>query len=281
MHCVPHNIWGSMKINWFPGHMNKALKDISDQLKKVDVVTYILDARIPLSSMNPSLSKLTEDKPILYVLNKIDLADEQKIKAILPQFRSEKSDYLIFNSTLSGKSSLITDKIKKLAVKKIEKYKAKGVKPTVRTMVVGIPNCGKSTLVNNLCKKAKTVTGNKAGVTKHGLWLPIGDGIEVYDTPGTLYPNIADQEVAKKLAYVGSVRDEILDFVELSQEFLNLLDKTYPSVLEERYKGAKTTEDVALLRKYVTNGSEVDIERAGRVIIDDFRKGRLGKITLD
>lgn len=270
-----------MKINWFPGHMNKALKDISEQLKKVDVVTYVLDARIPLSSINPSLSKLTENKPTLYVLNKIDMADEQKIKELLPQFRTQDSDYLLFNSTLSGKSSVLTDKLKKLASKKIEKYKAKGVKATIRTMVVGIPNCGKSTLVNNLSKKAKAVTGNKAGVTKRGLWLPIGDGIEVYDTPGTLYPNIADQEVAKKLAYVGSVRDEILEFVDLSQEFLNLMSKTYPNVIEERYKGAKTPEEVAVLRKYLTNGSEIDIERAARSIIDDFRKGRLGKITLD
>lgn len=270
-----------MKINWFPGHMNKALKDISEQLKKVDVVTYILDARIPLSSINPSLNKLTENKPTLYVFNKIDLADEQKIKGLLPQFRNENSDYLFFNSTLSGKSNVLTDKIKKLAAKKIEKYKAKGVKATIRTMVVGIPNCGKSTLVNNLCKKAKAVTGNKAGVTKRGLWLPIGDGIEVYDTPGTLYPNIADQDVAKKLAYVGSVRDEILDFVELSQEFLNLMIKTYPKTIEERYKGAKSPEEVAVFRKYVTNGNEVDIERAARSIIDDFRKGRLGKLTLD
>lgn len=271
----------NVKINWFPGHMNKALKDISEQLKKVDVVTYILDARIPLSSLNPSLSKLTENKPTLYVFNKIDLADEQKIKAILPQFRNENSDYLLFNSTLSGKSNVLTEKIKKLASKKVEKFKAKGVKATIRTMVVGIPNCGKSTLVNNLCKKTKAVTGNKAGVTKRGLWLPIGDGIEVYDTPGTLYPNIADQEVAKKLAYVGSVRDEILDFVELSQEFLSLMLKIYPKTIEERYKGAKTAEEVAVLRKYLTNGSEVDVERAARSVIDDFRKGRLGKVTLD
>lgn len=270
-----------MKINWFPGHMNKALKDISDQLKKVDVVTYILDARIPLSSLNPSLSKLAENKPVLYVLNKIDLADENKIKALLPRFKGENCDYLLFNSTISGKSNLITDKIKALASKKIEKYKAKGVKPSIRTMVVGVPNCGKSTLVNNLCKKAKTVTGNKAGVTKHGLWLPIGDCIEVYDTPGTLYPNIADQEVAKKLAYVGSVRDEILDFGELAYELLLLLNKLYPNAVPERYNGAKTLEDIAVSRKYVISGGEIDYDRTAKMIVDDFRKGRLGKITLD
>ena len=270
-----------MKINWFPGHMNKALKDIAEQLKKVDVVLYLLDARIPLSSRNPSLSSLTENKPILYVFNKIDMADENKIKALLPQFRSENTDYVLFNSTLSGKSDVIISKIKKLAAKKIEKYQAKGIKPTIRTMVVGIPNCGKSTLVNNLSKKAKAVTGNKAGVTKRGLWLPLGDGIEIYDTPGTLYPNIENQDVAKKLAYVGSVRDEILDFNELAIELLRLLNKLYPNELEMRYNGAKTLEDIAVLRKYVLSGGEIDYDRAAHMIVDDFRKCRIGKLTLD
>lgn len=270
-----------MKINWFPGHMNKALKDIGENLKKVDVVTYILDARIPLSSVNPSLDKLTENKPVLYVFNKIDMADETKIKSMLPKFRTQSSDYVLFNSTLSGKTDLILNKIKNLASKKIEKYKAKGVKPTIRTMVVGIPNCGKSTLVNNLCKKAKAITGNKAGVTKHGLWLPVGDCVEIYDTPGTLYPNIADQEVAKKLAYVGSVRDEILDFYQLANDLLDLLGKLYPEKLQTRYQEARTLEEIAVLRKYVSNGGELDIERTARSVVDDFRKGRLGKITLD
>ena len=198
-----------MKINWFPGHMNKALKDIGEELKKVDVVTYVLDARIPISSFNPSLDKLTENKPVLYVLNKIDMADEAKVKKFLPSFSGKSRDFVLYNSTLSGKSDAILAKIKKLASEKIEKYRAKGVKATVRTMVVGIPNCGKSTLVNNLCRKAKTMTGDRAGVTKRGQWVSVGDCIEVYDTPGTLYPNIANQDIAKKLAYVGSVRDEI------------------------------------------------------------------------
>ncbi len=270
-----------MKINWFPGHMNKALNDIREQLKKVDVVTYVLDARIPLSSINPSLNSLTQNKSVLFVINKIDMADEKKIKSFLPKFRGENCDYLLFNSTLSGKSELVFDKIKKLAHQKIEKYQKKGIKATIRTMVVGIPNCGKSTLVNSLCKKAKTVTGNKAGVTKRGLWLPGGDCIESYDTPGTLYPNIADQEVAKKLAYVGSVRDEILDFVELSAEFIQLLEKLYPNALQQRLGDSRTLEEIAAARKFVTNGGELDVERAAKSVIDDFRKGRFGKLTLD
>ena len=270
-----------MKINWFPGHMHKALKDISEQLKKVDVVTYILDARIPLASINPSLNEITQNKPVLYVFNKIDMADEKKIKALLPQFKSKTSDFVLFNSTLSGKSDLIVEKIKTLASEKIEKYKNKGIKPSIRTMVVGIPNCGKSTLVNNLCKKAKAVTGNKAGVTKHGLWLPIGGGIEVYDTPGTLYPNIENQETAKKLAFVGSVRDEILDFVDLANDLLKILLKEYPENVKKRYENKTTLEEIATLRKFVTNGGELDLERTAKSVVDDFRKGRLGKITLD
>lgn len=309
-----------MKINWFPGHMNKALRDISEQLKKVDVVTYVLDARIPLSSFNPSLDKLTENKPVLYVLNKIDMADERRIKEVLPKFSGKNRDFVLYNSTVSGKSDVILNKIKNLSRAKIEKYRAKGVKATIRTMVVGIPNCGKSTLVNNLCKKAKTITGDRAGVTKRGQWVSVGNCIEVYDTPGTLYPNIENQEVAKKLAYVGSVRDEILDFVELGAEFVGIVTKLYPNVLEKRYGIKISTEkttakndfifdavtskafennlqleevdkfqkpniqilsDIAKARNLVSSGGELDLDRTGRTLIEDFRKGRLGKLTLD
>ena len=269
------------KINWFPGHMKKALSDISENLKKVDVVTYVLDARIPISSVNPSLNKLTENKPVLYVINKIDMIDEKQIQAFLPQFQGATSDYVLFNSTKLGRNDLILNKIKKLASAKMQKYQNKGIKPTIRTMVVGIPNCGKSTLVNNLCKKAKTMTGNRAGVTKHGQWVNVGDCIEVYDTPGTLYPNIENQEVAKKLAYVGSVRDEILDFVELGIDFLNFMNEKHPNALASRYENAKTLEEIAYVRKFLISGNELDLERTAKSIIDDFRKGRLGKIILD
>ncbi len=270
-----------MKINWFPGHMNKAINDISEQLKKVDVVTYVLDARIPISSLNPKLNQIIGNKPILYVLNKIDMADQTKIKDFLPILKKINTDYLFYNSTISNKSDLILNKIKKLANEKIEKYKQKGIKASIRTMVVGIPNCGKSTLVNSLCKKAKAETGNKAGVTKRGLWLTVGDCIEIYDTPGTLYPNISDQDVAKKLAYVGSVRDEILDFVELAEEFIKLLKRLYPQEFSKRYMNCQNLEDIAHLRKFVTSGGEIDLERTAKSVIDDFRKGRLGKLTLD
>ena len=269
-----------MKINWFPGHMHKALKEITQELKKVDVVLYVLDARIPVSSLNPTLSKIAENKPILYVINKIDMADEKRVKELVLTFVGENKDYILYNSTMF-KGDMILNKIKKLMSAKIEKYKAKGIKASIRTMAVGIPNSGKSSLVNNLCKKSKALTGNRAGITKRGLWLNIGDGIEIYDTPGTLYPNIENQTIAEKLAIVGSVRDEILDFIPLAEKLIKFLKDKYLDLFKKRYPNCENLEDIAKLRKFVVAGGEIDMDRTAYTVIDDFRKGRIGKITLD
>lgn len=270
-----------MKINWFPGHMKKALKEIRE-LNNVDVVIYVLDSRAPISSINPSLNKISQNKPVLYVFNKIDLADEGRVKELAKSYKGENCDYIILNSTMSGAGKLIRQKINSLAKAKIEKLKAKGIKAVVRAVVVGVPNSGKSTLVNNLCGKAKAVTGNRPGVTKTTQWLSIGDNIELCDTPGTLYPNLADQEIAKKLLFIGSIKDEVIaDICELAEEFIKMTSLRYENLLKNRFGQELTLEAIAKRRGYIISKDEYDIDRTAQAILDDFRKGRIGRITLD
>ena len=271
-----------MKINWFPGHMKKALAEIKEKLKNIDVVLYVLDSRAPISSINPSLSKLAQDKPILYIFNKIDMADETRVKVLAPTLKKENCDYILLNSTAKGQGQLIKKKILSLSKSKIEKMKAKGLRAVIRAIVVGVPNSGKSTLVNNLCGSAKAITGNRAGVAKATQWVSIGDNIELCDTPGTLYPNFENQEIAKKLYFLGSVKDEVIgDEVEFANELIAMLNKKYPSEMENRYGKDLTLDAIAKKRAYVISGGELDIERTANAVIDDFRKGRIGKITLD
>ena len=271
-----------MKINWFPGHMTKALKEIKKNLMITDVVVYVLDSRAPISSINPSLNRLSQNKPVLYVFNKIDMADEERVKTLAKSYKSENSDYCLLNSTMSGSSKIIRQKIVNLAKAKIEKFKAKGITTVVRAIVVGVPNSGKSTLTNNLCGKAKAVTGNRPGVTKAVQWLRIGDNIEMCDTPGTLYPNLENQEIAKKLLFIGSIKDEIIaDNIELAEELLKMINEKYPQYLKERYGDDFSLEAIALKRGHRLNKEELDIERTATAVIDDFRKGKIGRVTLD
>ncbi len=271
-----------MKINWFPGHMTKALKDIQHKLASVDVVIYVLDARAPISSINPSLNKLSQNKPVLYVFNKTDIADKERVKSLASPYKTENSDYVLQDSTMSGSGKIIKQKILSLAHEKIEKFKNKGIKAVVRAIVIGVPNSGKSTLVNNLCGKAKTVTGNRPGVTKSSQWVSIGDNIELCDTPGTLYPNLADQDVAKKLLFIGSIKDEIIvDIVELAEELLKMTRERYQDLLTARFGQDLSLEKIAQKRGYRLSKDELDLERTARSILDDFRKTRIGKITLD
>ena len=271
-----------MKINWFPGHMKKALREIKENLSRCDVIIYVLDSRAPLSSVNPSLSRLASGKPILYVFNKIDLADETRVKEIAKDFKGERSDFVILNSTMSGASKMIRTKLLSLAKDKIEKAKAKGIKTVVRAIVVGVPNSGKSTLVNNLCGKAKTNVGNRPGVTKTTQWLSIGDNIELCDTPGTLYPNLENQDIAKNLLFIGSIKDDIVaDIVELAEEFLKKVDINYHNLLISRFGEELTIKAIAKKRGYILSKNELDETRTAFAILDDFRKGRIGRITLD
>ena len=270
------------KINWYPGHMKVAMRELKMMLSKIDVVIYILDARAPISSINPSLSHLAKGKQILYVINKIDLADKARVNEILKDFARRGLSYVTMNSTTIGNDKLIKSKIKQLCQKKIEKSQGKLISPIIRAVVVGVPNCGKSTFINSLLRKAKMVTGNRPGVTKSAKLMKIGDNIEIFDTPGTLYPNLQDQTVAKKLFFIGSIKDEVMkDICPLAEDLLEMINERYPSLLQARYGGDLSLEGIARRRNYILSKDEFDLERTAMAVIDDFRKGRIGKITLD
>lgn len=268
------------KINWFPGHMKKALDQMRAELNKADVIIYVLDSRAPKSCLNPELKKLAGTKPVLYILNKIDLTDLERLNKVKACFKGENHDYLMLNSTQSGLAKNVCEKMRLLCKNKVEKFKNKGISVTLRAIVVGVPNSGKSTLVNNLCKKAKAVTGDRPGVTKNKQWFKIASDIEVCDTPGTLYPNLGNQEVAKSLAFIGSIRDEVVDEVELAEEFLKRMQKLYPGKIEERYKGASNLQEICKARAFLLPGGEFDVSRGAKALISDFRSGRLGDLMI-
>lgn len=275
------------KINWFPGHMQKALRIMEAEAKNVDALIYVLDSRAPFACLNPEFVRIIGSKPILYVLNKIDLADEKKIKEIKTKLPGENKLVIELNSTASGAIGLVTSSLNTLCKATIEKYKNKGVNYFVRAMVLGVPNCGKSTLVNNLCGSKKAITGNKPGVTKGKQWVKLSNNIEILDTPGTLWPNLIDEGEAKKLAFIGSIKDDVVEIEQLSLFLLEALLKAYPKEFEERFSvqvenktPLEIMEEIAERRKYVVRGGEIDYERTAKAILDDFRKGRIGKITL-
>ncbi len=277
-----------MKINWFPGHMTKALRMMEVELKLADFVLYVLDSRAPFSSLNPSLAAILKDKPIIYVLNKADLADDGMTRAWAKRLEGDNSKTIVLNSTESGSAKIIKKKLKELSIKKIEKNIRRGINIPVRALVVGVPNSGKSTLTNNLCNKGKTITGDKPGVTKGKQWVRIDDHLELCDTPGTLWPNLESYEISHNLLYIGSIKDTIVVIEEIGFDFIKKLMELDRSIIEKRY-GVDTTDketieiydEIAMKRGFVLKNKEIDYERCARALLDDFRKGRLGKITLD
>ena len=279
-----------MIIQWFPGHMTKAFRLMEKEIKLVDTIIYVLDSRAPFSCVNPKFPSLIGDKPIIYVFNKSDIADKTKLDAwINGYFKRENTRCIVLDSTTSGTGKKVENAIIDVCQPKIEKFKLKGIKPTIRAMVIGVPNCGKSTLINNLCGKAKTVTGNKPGVTKGKQWVRIASGIELLDMPGTLWPAFDNTHVAKHLAYIGSIREEVLDIPELALDFIGDIRRIDKSILEKRYSveiqedqsNLEVLEKICVARKYMLRGGEYDYERCCSAVISDFKQGKLGKITLD
>lgn len=274
-----------MKINWFPGHMKKAQDEIKDKIKLCDVVIYVLDARIPFSSYNKNIDAIVEHKPILYVLNKCDLADMNKCTKAVETFEKQGKKALIFSND-NAKRKLMFDSLYDLLSAKIEKNATKTIKRVHKIMVIGVPNTGKSTIINMLCGNKKVNAGDKAGVTRFTQWVKAGDDFVMLDTPGVLLPDMKDQTVADNLAFVGSIKDEILDLEELGFKLFQKLAEIAPEKLMERYKLSNVTGTIENYDKVAkTMGcfsrGEVDYLRLGKQLLSDFRSGRIGRISLE
>ena len=277
-------------VQWFPGHMAKTRRLIKESLSLVDGVVELVDARIPYSSRNPELDSIIEKKPRIVLLNKCDVADPAATSLWIKYFQ-DKGCYAIAVDCRTGKGLNKFDSVVKQALKAtIERNEKKGMsgKP-LRLMVVGIPNTGKSSFINRMGKNAKAKVADKAGVTRQNQWFVVGNGIELLDTPGVLWPKFDDPEVGDKLAFIGSVKDEITDKETLACRLLEVLAKTRPQAIEERYKldsvadlqGWEILEMIGRKRGFLIKGGEIDYERAAVIVADEFRGGKLGRITLE
>ena len=276
-----------MIIQWFPGHMAKAKRQMEESIKRVDSLIYVLDARAPFSSVNPEFENLIAMKPVLYVINKCDLVEKRATDAWLATFRAEGMTALAISSTIGKDASKVLSALREINKEKIERNRQKGVNYALKAMVIGMPNTGKSTLINALCRGKKTVTGDKPGVTKGEQWVRLDGGISLLDTPGTLCHSMKSEKIGLHLAFIGAVRDAVVDTTELSLELIKFLAEKRPGTLAARY-GAEETgtpleilSQIAAKRGFMRKGGEVDFDKAALALIDDFRKTRLGKITLE
>ena len=277
-----------MNFQWYPGHMTKAKRQMQEDIKLIDLVVEIVDARIPFSSRNPDIDELGKNKYRLILMNKSDLADKKATEKWSAYFKSK--GYFVVSLDARSKAGMksITDIIMEACKEKIERDLKRGIKNRpVRAMVVGIPNVGKSTFINSYAGKACAKTGNKPGVTKGKQWIRLNKNVELLDTPGILWPKFEDQTVGLRLALIGAIKDEILNIDELSLELIKVLVAEYPSMLKERYgvneeqDAPKILEEIAENRKCISKGNELDYSKAATLLIDEFRGGKLGKITLE
>ncbi|MBE5749391.1 MAG: ribosome biogenesis GTPase YlqF [Clostridiales bacterium] len=274
-------------LQWFPGHMTAAMRMMEENLKSVDGVMVVLDARAPRASRNNKLAKLFNNKKVLYVLNKTDLVSPVDVKRTVQEFSDEGLETVAVSAMDKRAVDLLYNRIFALLKEKLDRNKEKGVFKPIRIMVAGIPNTGKSTIINALCGGKKAVTGNKAGVTKGKQWVRLRE-LELLDTPGTMPPAFENQTLAKHLAYIGSMNDANIDFNDLAFELLKELKESYPNLLKEKYgienldvEPLELFNAICVRRGFLRRGGEYDYDRCSVAIVDDFRKGRIGKIILD
>ena len=277
-----------MHFQWYPGHMTKAKRMMQENIKLIDLVIELVDARIPISSRNPDIDELGRNKARLILLNKSDLAEEKQNDAWVEYFKNKGFSVIKVNSRKGGGIKSIQNVIQEACKEKMERDRKRGIlNRPVRAMVVGIPNVGKSTFINSLAGKACAKTGNKPGVTKGKQWIRLNKNVELLDTPGILWPKFEDQIVGLRLAFIGSIKDEILNVEELAAELIQFLKKYYTGVLVEKYNIVESEDpykclaDIAESRHCLLKGSELDTNKAATLLIDDFRDGRLGRITLE
>jgi len=277
-----------MIVQWYPGHMTKAKRMMQEDIKLIDLCIELLDARIPLSSRNPDIDELARGKSRLILLNKSDLADKRANEKWVSYFKELGFVVLLIDSKNRVGFKEIKSAIEEACKEKIERDRKRGIiNRPVRAMIVGIPNVGKSTFINSLCKKACTKTGNKPGVTKGKQWIKLDKNVELLDTPGILWPKFENENIGVNLAYIGSINDEIIDSVELSMNLIDFIRLEYPGNITTRFNIDEKNDSISILtdlgraRGCLKKKDEVDLEKASRLFIDDFRSGKIGKMTLE
>ena len=278
-----------MNINWFPGHMKKTMDDLANKSNMIDFIIEMLDARIPLSSQNPKLTEVLPNKNRLILLNKSDLADPDQNKAWLMEFNKQAhTRAILYNSKNPKMKQALKTEAYELNKDLLEKRKERGLEGhSLRAMVIGIPNVGKSTFINSYVGKKSARIGNRPGVTRSNQWIRLGDGVDLLDTPGVLWPKFETERIAKNLAYVGSIKDELLDLETLALSFVDEIRKINPEILEKRYGIEVTGTNLEVLdaigkkRGAISKGGYIDYEKVSSLLFDDFRKGRMGRITLE
>ena len=278
-----------MNIQWYPGHMTKTRRQIEADLKQVDAVCEIVDARIPMSSRNPDIDSICGNKPRIIVLNRMDLADPEGTKIWSDYFKSKGMAVVVTDCKTRKGINQFTPAARNACKEKLERDAARGMNRPLRVMVVGIPNVGKSTLINQISGRKGAKAENRPGVTRGKQWVTVDSSLLLLDTPGILWPKFEDPEVGMMLAYTGAVKDGILDIEELACRLIALLHKRYPEALKERYKleaeqgtpGYELLEMAGRKRGFLVSGGEVNTERMAKVLVDEFRSGKLGRFTLE